>query len=214
MSEWWTYTLSDLILFSAHAYYRLIELYNAAIWPAQILALLLGIVVLVLVQRATASSGRWIAMILAACWLWIAFAFHVARYARLNTAAPYFGWMFGIEAALLLALGRLSFQGPRDTQSRAGLAIFLFALLVMPLEAPLFGRGWRAAEVFGVAPDPTAVGTLGLLLLSRAKRRWPLMILPAAWCVVTGAILSVWKISFWWVVPLAALIAVILSRRH
>jgi Family of unknown function (DUF6064) len=203
MSEWWTYTLSDLVLFSAHSYYRLIELYNAAIWPAQVLALLLGIVVLVEVQRGTASSGRW-----------IAFAFHAARYARLNTAAPYFAWMFAIEAGLLLALGRLSFQGPRDTQGRAGLAIFLFALLVIPLEAPLLGRGWRAAEVFGVAPDPTAVGTLGLLLLSKAKRRWPLMILPAAWCVVTGAILSVWKISFWWVVPLAALIAVILSRRH
>ncbi len=212
MSEWWTYTLSDLILFSAHSYYRLIELYNAAIWPAQILALLLGVGILVVARRG--YSGRGVAVVLAASWLWIAFAFHAARYARLNTAAPYFGWMFGFEAFLLLALGGLSFQGPTDLQARIGLALFLLALLVMPLAAPLLGRGWRASEVFGVAPDPTAVGTLGLLLFSRAKRRWPLMILPAAWCVVTGAILSVWKNSLWWMVPLAALIAVLSSRRR
>ena len=212
MSEWWTYTLSDLILYSSHSYYRLIELYNAAIWPAQILALLLGLVVLVLVRRGTPSSGRWIAVILAAGWLWVAFAFHAARYARLNTAAPWFGWMFAAEAALLLVLGR-SYAWPSDFPGRAGLGIYVFALLVVPLMALVLGRGWGASEIFGIAPDPTALGTLGLSLLSRARRRWPLAILPAAWCVTTGAILSVWKISFFWVVPLLALIAVILARR-
>ena len=36
MSEWWTYTLSDFLLFSPRTYYRLFELYNDEIWPAQI----------------------------------------------------------------------------------------------------------------------------------------------------------------------------------
>ena len=44
MSEWWTYTLSDFLLFSPRTYYRLFELYNAEIWPAQIVALTLGVV--------------------------------------------------------------------------------------------------------------------------------------------------------------------------
>ena len=35
MSEWWTYTLSDFLLFSPRTYYRLLELYNLATWPAQ-----------------------------------------------------------------------------------------------------------------------------------------------------------------------------------
>ena len=43
MSEWWTYTLSDFLLFSPRTYYRLFEIYNAAIWPAQIVALGLGL---------------------------------------------------------------------------------------------------------------------------------------------------------------------------
>jgi len=43
MSEWWTYRLSDLLLFSPRTYYRLFELYNAAIWPAQVLAVVIGL---------------------------------------------------------------------------------------------------------------------------------------------------------------------------
>jgi hypothetical protein len=30
MSEWWTYTLSDFLLFSPRVYYRLFELHNRA----------------------------------------------------------------------------------------------------------------------------------------------------------------------------------------
>ena len=43
MSEWWTYTLSDLQIFSARTYARLFETYNAAVWPAHVLALALGL---------------------------------------------------------------------------------------------------------------------------------------------------------------------------
>ena len=35
MPEWWTYSLSDFLMFSPRTYYRLFELHNAAIWPAQ-----------------------------------------------------------------------------------------------------------------------------------------------------------------------------------
>ena len=51
-SEWWTYSLRDFLLFSPRTYYRLFELYNAAIWPAQIVALGLGLAVLALLRRA------------------------------------------------------------------------------------------------------------------------------------------------------------------
>ena len=33
MSEWWTYTLSDFLLFSPRTYYRLFELHHRALWP-------------------------------------------------------------------------------------------------------------------------------------------------------------------------------------
>ena len=57
MGDWWSYTPSDFLLFSARTYYRLFELYNRAIWPAQILALLLGLVILWRLHRGGASTG-------------------------------------------------------------------------------------------------------------------------------------------------------------
>ena len=67
MSEWWTYRLSDVLPFSSRTYYRLFELYNAAIWPGQILAILLGLAILVLLHRGGSAPGRAISAILAAC---------------------------------------------------------------------------------------------------------------------------------------------------
>ncbi len=210
-SEWWTYHLRDLLLFTPRTYYRLFELYNAAIWPAQLVALLLGAVLLALARRSSAGSGRALAGILAAGWLWVAIAFHAARYATINTAAVYLAWMFGLEAALLVGLGvvggRLAFGWPADAAGRIGLAMFVFALVVEPLAAPLLGRGWKAVEIFGLAPDPTAVGTLGLLLLVRGRGRWLAMIVPVLWCVITGATLSTMKAPDFWVAPAAAALA-------
>jgi hypothetical protein len=217
MSEWWTYTLSDFLLFSARTYYRLFEIYNAAIWPAQILSIGLGLAILALLFRPAASRGRsrLTAAILAACWLWVAIAFHASRYATINWAAVYFAWAFGLEAALLIwtgiVRGRLLFERPADPAGRAGLWIFFFALVVEPLVGPLLGRGWKAVEIFGVAPDPTAVATLGILLLARGRSRWLLMVIPAIWCAITGATLLAMKAPDAWIPPLAAALAVFLA---
>jgi hypothetical protein len=216
MSEWWTYTLSDFLLFSPHTYYRLFEIYNAAIWPVQVLAVGLGVAIPIIIGRAAAAvRGRVVAVIFAAGWLWVAIAFHALRYTTINWGAAYFAWIFGLEAALFLFLGvvagRLSFGLPRGAAGRAGLAIFLFALLVEPLAAPLLGRGWRSMELFGVAPDPTAVATLGILLLARARGRWLLLVVPVLWCALTGTTLLAMKAPDFWVPPLAAVFAVSLE---
>ena len=89
--------------------------------------------------------------------------------------------------------------------------MFLSALLVEPATALIVGRGWRQAEVFGVLPDPTAVGTLGLLLLVRGRARWAAMIVPVIWCVAAGLTLRAMRAPEFWVPPAAALLAVALA---
>jgi hypothetical protein len=211
MSEWWTYHLSDFLLFTSRTYYRLFEIYNAAIWPAQMLALGLGLAIVPLSRRASPGSGRLIAAILAACWLWVGIAFHAARYATINYAAGYFAWAFGIEAALLIGIGvvrgRLLFERPADLAGRVGLGIFLFALVLEPLIGPVLGRGWKGIELFGVAPDPTAVATLGILLLARGPGRGLLMVIPVIWCAITGVFLFAMKAPDFWIPLLAAALA-------
>ena len=105
MSEWWSYRPSDFLLFAPRTYYRLFELYNAEIWPLHIVALLAGVTIIVLMRSRTAWRGRLIAAMLAACWLWVAWAFHWQRYATINWAASYFAVGFAIEALLLIWIG-------------------------------------------------------------------------------------------------------------
>jgi hypothetical protein len=102
MSEWWTYGLRDLLLFSPDTYYRLFELYNLEWWPLQAVALALGATLWLLCRRGGERAGRAIAAILALCWLWVAWAFHDQRYASINPAADYFAWGFAVQALLLL----------------------------------------------------------------------------------------------------------------
>jgi hypothetical protein len=217
MSEWWTYGLRDLLLFSPRTYYRLFELYNLEWWPLHIVALALGVSLWVLWRQGGERAGRALAAILALCWLWVAWAFHWQRYASINLAAGYFALAFAVQALLLLLLwlgvvqGRLTPAPATRLQQRFGLGLFLFALLIIPLVGLLLERNWTQAEAFGMAPDPTALATLGVLLFAGVRPVWGLFPIPVAWCLISGATLWAMEAPDFAVVPLAALLAVIFA---
>jgi hypothetical protein len=198
---WLTYSLQDFLLFSPRTYYRLFELHNRAVWPAQLLAVALGAALVWLVLRGGGGAwrGRAVAAILAACWLWVGWAFLLLRYDTINWAARHLAAAFAAQALLLawagLLAGRLRPRPPTDAAGRAGLAILAFALVLQPLIGPLLaGRPWAQAELFGVAPDPTVAATLGVLPLAAAGRaRWALMVVPLLWCAVSG--LTLWAMG-------------------
>jgi hypothetical protein len=213
MSEWWSYGLSDFLLFSPRTYYRLFELYNRAVWPAHVLAVALGVAVLLLLRRPVPAHSRLLAAILALAWLWIAWAFHYERYATINWAATYVAMAFALEGLAFLWLSaspsRLASEPRLDVPGSTGLILYLFALAVHPLLVVFAGRSWRGTEIFAVAPDPTAIGTLGLLLLSRLPARHPLMLIPFLWCVLTSVTLYAMGSRQAWVVAAAAAAALV-----
>lgn len=218
MPEWWTYSLSDLVMYTRETYYRLFELYNVAVWPVQILTIGAGVAIWVLLGRPDARRGRLIASVLSACWVWVAIAFLAKRYATINWAADDFAWAFGAEAALLLwtgvVRGRLVFDREAGRAARGGAAIFLFALGVQPLIGFLSGRGPRQLEFFGVAPDPTAVATLGVALTAAGRTRWELVVIPAIWCAFSAAMLWAMKTPDAWVVTItgASFVALVVAK--
>ncbi len=222
MPEWWTYGLSDFLLFSPRTYYRLIERHNAALWPAHMVTLALGLVVGVLVRRPTPRRVRPAAALLAALWAWVGWAFVARRYATINWAATYFALLFAVETLLLgwIAVapggprtGRLrdAADAPAGARNVGGAALFGFALLLYPLLALLLGRGWAQAEVFGMAPDPTALGTLGVLLRVDGWPRGVLLAAPVLWCLLSGATLWAMGSAEAWIVLPGAAIAVALT---
>jgi hypothetical protein len=215
MSVWLTYSLSDILLFSPQTYYRLFELYNRAVWPGQLVALGAGAAILLLLRRPGGLSGRAIAGLLAALWLWVAWAFHLERYATINWAASWPAAGFALQALLLawtgVVRGRLRFRPGRHPVGRAGLGLFVFALVVQPWIGLVGPRSWASVEIFGLAPDPTAVATLGLLLAADGPVRWVLLPLPVLWCLVSGATLWAMAAPDAPVAPLAAVLTLLLA---
>jgi Family of unknown function (DUF6064) len=207
MSEWWTYSLSDFLMFSSRSYFRLIESYNAAIWPAHLLALVAGVIVLGAIARPRQHLQRSAALVLAAAWGWVAWAYHLERYAEINTAAPYFAAAFAVQALLLCWLAYRPGNAAPAPQPLAfglsGLAILAYPLLALARD----GGTWRQAEVFGIVPDPTVVATLGVLLAWRAPAIF--WLIPVNWCLVSGATLMELKINHAWLLPALALTAVV-----
>jgi hypothetical protein len=245
MSEWWTYSLTNFLLFSPRTYYQLFELYNTDVWPLQFVTLALGLAIAFLIWRPRASSGRAIAAILAALWLLVAWAYLLERYDTINWAARYVAIAFVLQAALLVWTGlirdRLRF-GTSDPQtplipakagiqspgrrlpifknwvpafagtSGIGLVLLLYAIAIHPLIAPLTGRPITQAEIFGLAPDPTAIATLGILLAA-ARPPPHLFAIPVLWCLVTGLTLWTMESPEAPVAALFALLALALAMR-
>jgi hypothetical protein len=174
--------------FAAPAYYSLFETYNQAIWPAQIVAYVLGLVLVGLALRPVAGGGRIALAVLALFWLWNGVAYHLLYFLGINFAAAAFGVLFILQGVLFAvsALGR-----GREIRFRAGLfgwgglLLALFALVLYPLLGWLAGHGWPQAAVFGVAPAPTTIFTFGVLLMLERAPLY-LAIVPLLWALAAG----------------------------
>ena len=129
---------------------------------------------------------------MAALWLIVAWAYMLQRYDPINFAARYYAIGFALQAGLLIWTGvirdRLRFDSPRWI----GIALIIYALVLHPLIAPISGRPWMQAEIFGLAPDPTVIATLGVLIAA-TRPNWLLLILPLLWCIISG--LTLWTME-------------------
>jgi hypothetical protein len=216
MREWWTYRLGDFLLFSPRAYWRLFELTNEALWPLQIPALLIGAAILALLFRPQGRGDRAIPAVLAAAWLSASAGFLWTYYAAINWAAAWFVPLFIAEALLLLwfgtVRGRLVFAVRRGVGGAIGTALYAYALALHPLIVLVAGRPLQAAEIVGIAPDPTAIATLGLLSLApRCAGTALLLIAPIVWCLASA--LTLWAMGAWegWI-PLSAAVLALLAQ--
>jgi len=199
MSEWWTYSLSDLLMFSARTYYRQFALVNREWWPLHLLALAAGLVIAACMLRVRPMGARIAFALLGGAWCWVGWAYHLQHYADINTGAPYFAAAFFVQAGLLawMAWKAPPRPEPAGPAQRIALPIVLLALAAYPLLALLDGRSWWHAELFAFAPDPTAALTLGALVFWRAP--WMPWVIPLLWCAVsTATLLELHVQRPWW----------------
>jgi uncharacterized membrane protein YwaF len=214
MGEWWTYGIADLVLFTPETYFRLFELYHRNWWPMQLACLAMAVVILLCLWLKPARSGRVIAILLATSWAWVGWAFLHLRFAPIHWGADWYAAAFFLQALLLLVYGvsrrRVEFEIGNSMRAGIGILVLLGALLVMPATAHLTGREWMQAELFAMTPDATALATLGLLLLAKSRAAVWLVVIPVAWCFITGATLSVLEAPEAMILPAAAFLTIAL----
>lgn len=222
MSGWWTYRPEDLLLFSSRAYWRLFERANAEIWPVQIIILLLAAAALIWIIRPRPGSDRLIAAFMAAAWILAGSWFIAEFYAPINWAVSYAVPLFAVEAALLFFFGvirrEIHFVVRRDLSTTIGVSLFVYALALHPVVALIAGRSIWAAEIVGIAPDPTAIGTLGILAMaSRGTLAWLALLPPILWCLFSAATLlamGAWEGRIPLAAAVLAAVAAIVRRRN
>ena len=210
MPEWWTYSLSDFLMFSGRTWYRLLELHNTVWLPLQLVTTLAASWLLWAARSGGAGPARAALVVAGLGWVFAGWAFHWVRYSSINWGAAYFAIAFGVQGLLLVWLGCIG-RGNRpspDMASRLGQALLLAALLY-PLLALASGRSLAQTEWVALMPDPTALATLGLLLCLR-DAVWPLLI-PLLWCVVAGATLWTLNAPEWFLLPLAGTLTLALA---
>jgi len=200
--------------YSLEVLFALLAQYNRTFWPALPLAVLLALSVLALALRPARGGDRAVGGVLALFWIWVGAAYQLGTMTAVDFAAPLYGALWIAQGLLLtwtgVLRGRLAFRFAGGGAAWAGLGLALFALAGYPLIVVLMGYGWQAMPLVGLAPDPTAIFTMGLLLLTAGRVPPVLIVLPLLWAGV--AAMTGWLLGFWllFAVPLAVLGAIAL----
>jgi hypothetical protein len=82
------------IPFTFEQFFDIFGTYNTAIWPAQVVAYILGLITLGLALRENKLSSRIISGILALFWIWMGVFYHIFHFSVINPAARIFGLFY------------------------------------------------------------------------------------------------------------------------
>jgi hypothetical protein len=208
MPEWWTYGLADAQIFSARAYDALVERCLREAWPAQAIATVTGVAVLMLLWRRPAWGARALAAAAALGCAGVALGWLPRCFAELHWAAGALAAGFGGQALLLAAAAVMpaALLPAASRGARGGaMALLAFALAAMPWLALPEGAGFRRAEVVGLMPAPTLAASLAVVPLAAPRWRLVLLPLPLAGTAFEALTLAAIGRAPWGLLPLVAL---------
>jgi len=193
MGELASYRLSDFILFTPTAYYRQFELYNQAIWPLHILAISFVLLMLYALWKKPVWAGRLVALLLVVSWGWVAWAFLYQRFYQIHVVADGYAFGFVLQAGLITWYGvirnRFTLLVSNPLRIKMASALLFVAFIFYPFIAFISGRSWMQFEMFALAPDPTVLATLAILLFYKV----PIVLyaIPLIWMLLSAMTLLV-----------------------
>lgn len=180
-----------MLPFTREQFFGVFAAYNAAVWPVQVVAYLLGLAAVVVLLRPSPWGHRLGTGVLAAMWIWTGVAYHGLYFAPINPVALAFGALFVVQGVLFAVAGivgrRLVFGHTRGWVAALGWGLVAYAALLYPLLGQWSGHVYPAQPTFGITPCPVTLFSFGVLLLTSKPVPWWLLVIPLGWSLVGGS---------------------------
>ncbi len=173
--------------FTAEQFVDVFRQYNEAVWPAQIVLTVLAVACVALVVWPRRWSGVFVSGALALLWAWMALAYHVAFFTRINPLAWGFAAISGVGAVAFFWHGfiqrRIWFAVESSGRAAAGLGLVAYALGIYPVLSTAGGHAYPHIPTFGL-PCPTTLFTIGLLSFAKPPLPRAALAAPLLWSAV------------------------------
>jgi hypothetical protein len=171
--------------FTREQFLEVFKNYNIAVFPAQLILLVLAACVIFLIARKYKSSGKTSTFVLAVLWLWMGAVYHIAFFTAINKAAYVFGALFIFQGILLCihAFKAPTFAFQNNKASVVSIFLLVYALIIYPLIGYVVGHGYPYSPTFGL-PCPTTIFTLAVFLLTTKRVPFYLAVIPLLWSVI------------------------------
>ena len=173
------------IPFTEEQFFELFAQYNQAVFPMQILLILIGITCAVAIRKKKTFQSKLTGYFLAATWIWIGVVYHLLFFTSINIAAYGFGLIFILQGLFFIremVAERLKFSETRPMQNWIAYSFILFALFIYPLIS--FALIGEVENIISLGlPCPTTILTFGFLLLTIKLPKY-LLILPTLWAMI------------------------------
>ncbi|NVO19947.1 MAG: hypothetical protein HXX13_09615 [Bacteroidetes bacterium] len=205
--------------FTTEQFFSVFENYNLALFPAQWILLLLGVIAALLIRSNFRARHLAINCFLGLLWLWMGIIYHLLFFADINPAAKVFGVVFIIQGLLFIYNGfradTLSFNFNKEAKDYAGYFLILFGLLLYPVIGYLVNGSLERTISLGL-PCPTTIFTFGFLLLTSAKLPKYMLIIPSLWAIIGFSAVIKFGVYQDVMLPISAMLAIfwLTSRKN
>jgi len=206
-----------MLPFNQSQFFAVFVDYNTAVWPAQLIAGLVGLLTVGALVRPTIGSGRVVGVALAAMWIWTGIIYHGLYFSAINKAAFAFGAAFVLQGVGFAYAGFTGMLEPGLRQKRSvwvGWILVVYSIVLYPLIGIATGHRHLELPMFGITPCPVTIFTFGVLLLMRSVSRW-LLVVPFVWSLIGGSAAFLLGVPQDWLLLASGIVAVpsLLRRR-
>lgn len=200
------------IPFTTEQFFEIIEKYNQTVFPAQLIAILLAILSIILLHSKKKSKHNLIGGFLGILWIWIGIAYHFVFFTEINKAAFVFGGLFVLQGLFFLIetffRKKLEFKFSGKWMDYIAYFFIIFGIVIYPILLFYLENSLESIITLGL-PCPSTILTFGFLMFASSRLSKYLLIIPTLWTIVGTSAAINFGVYPDYLMPVSALIAII-----